>query len=113
MCIRDSTGTIWKGTQTTKDSTIIDAQKKGACAISILKPGIVRNLVLRDIIFTDGEGAGIASNLGGGDTLKLKGYSSIRNSHSNKPGGAVFAVSLYDHAKLTLNTCLLYTSRCV
>ena len=98
------TGTIWKGTQTTKDSTIIDAQKKGACAISILKPGIVRNLVLRDIIFTDGEGAGIASNLGGGDTLKLKGYSSIRNSHSNKPGGAVFAVSLYDHAKLTLNT---------
>lgn len=97
------TGTIWKGTQTTKDSTIIDAQKKGACAISILKPGIVRNLVLRDIIFTDGEGGGIGSSLGS-DTLKLKGYSIVRNCHSENYGGAAVYAFLYDHAKLMHNT---------
>jgi hypothetical protein len=97
------TGTIWKGTQTTKDSTIIDAQKKGVGLSALVKVGILRNIIVRDIIITNGEGGGMG-NLLGADTLKLKGYSIVRNCHSDKCGGAALNAFLYDHAKLTNNS---------
>ena len=96
------TGTVWKGTQTATDSSIIDAEKKGGCATPFTKAGLKRNLVLRDIIFTRGEGGGLGP-APGVDSLKLKGYSIVRNCHSPKNGGAVYKAFLYDHAKLTHN----------
>ena len=97
------TGTIWKGTQTTKDSTVIDGQAKGVVISPLVKLGIIRNIIVKDIIITNGEGGGIGS-LPGADTLKLKGYSIVRNCHSKNYGGAVKTAFLYDHAKLTHNT---------
>ena len=40
----------------------------------------------------------------GPDTLKLRGYSIVRNCHSENYGGAAVYAFLFDHAKLTHNT---------
>lgn len=94
---------IWKGTMTSSDSTIIDAEGLGRVIKSVV--GVSGSVLkFRDIILQNGVGDVGGAIVYASDSLVLTGHTIVRNCHATKWAGVAQYAWMFEHSKLIGNS---------